>query len=131
MTDTVTQPSTPIPGPLALAWFVSRPNRFLVYARIEGTNEIAAAHLPDPGRLQELLVEGRRVWLRPAEGGKRKTRWSAVLVETPDGEGIVSMDTSLPNRLIRVALQEKALAEVAEWDIPASISFCHAPMGDR
>ena len=102
-----------------------RPNRLLVYARIEGTNEIAAAHLPDPGRLQELLVEGRRVWLRPAEGGKRKTRWSAVLVETPDGEGIVSMDTSLPNRLIRVALEEKALAEVAEWDLVRA----EAPMG--
>ncbi len=121
----MTPPSTPIPGPLALSRFVSRPNRFLVYARLEGTNEVVAAHLPDPGRLRELLVEGRRVWLRPAEGAHRKTRWSAVLVETPDGEGVVSVDTSLPNRLIRAALEEKALTELAEWDLVRA----EAPMG--
>lgn len=52
------------------------------------------AHLPDPGRLEELLVEGRRMRLRPAAAPGRKTDWTAVLVESPGGEGWVSIGAS-------------------------------------
>ncbi|NIM52319.1 MAG: hypothetical protein GTN62_13575 [Gemmatimonadales bacterium] len=41
---------------------MDRPNRFLVRCRLDGGS--VAAHLPDPGRLSELLVPGRRLWLR-------------------------------------------------------------------
>ena len=73
--------------------------------------------MADPGRLRELLLPGKRVWLRPAKEPKRKTRWSAVLVESPDGRELVSLDSTLPNRLIREALRRKALQEVADWDL--------------
>jgi sugar fermentation stimulation protein A len=116
-------PSVPIPGPLAEARFVARPNRFVVRARLGGDE--VAAHLPDPGRLRELLLPGRRIWLRPAPvagrrgrggpGGRRRTAWTAVLAESPEGGGLVSLDTTLPNRLVAEALRRGALTELAGW----------------
>jgi sugar fermentation stimulation protein A len=131
----------PLPGPLLLTRFVERPNRFLVRCAgapraptapadgraggpdcvtanggVIAVDEVVEAHLADPGRLRELLIPGRRVWLRravPAPG--RRTHWTAVLVESPDGNGLVSVDTTLPNRLIRAALQAGALDEFAGW----------------
>jgi len=73
--------------------------------------------MADPGRLKELLVPGRRVWLRRAQNPRRKTRWSALLTETPDGGGLISIDSTLPNRLIHRALQEETLEEFQGWDL--------------
>ncbi|MFQ5911127.1 MAG: DNA/RNA nuclease SfsA, partial [Thermoplasmata archaeon] len=110
------QPSIPIRGPLTQASFVDRPNRFLVRTRLEDGRTVPA-HLPDPGRLKELLVPNRRVWLRPAQGTPRKTSWTVVLVQTPSGDGLVSVDTTLPNRLIAKALRTSALGEFAGWTL--------------
>jgi sugar fermentation stimulation protein A len=71
--------------------------------------------MADPGRLKELLLPERQLWLRPAQKPERKTRWTAVLVESPDGDGLVSLDSTLPNRLIRRALQNRAMEEFQEW----------------
>lgn len=109
--------STPIPGPLALSRFVNRPNRFLIQVVLEETGDLVDAHMADPGRLRELLLPDKRVWLRPASNPARKTRWSAVLVESPDGGEMVSLDSTLPNRLVRNALTHRGLAEFAEWDL--------------
>lgn len=107
--------TVPIPGPLSLGRFVDRPNRFLVRVRLRRQREPVEAHLPDPGRLRELLLPGRRVWVRSASSARRKTRWTAVLVEAPEGDGLVSVDTTLPNRLVRVALERLALPELSGW----------------
>lgn len=125
----------PLPDGLLETRFVERPNRFLlrcapVYGAVAGGTAVGArlvaesspsvveAHMADPGRLRELLVPGRRVWLRPADGaGRRRTRWTAVLVERPDGAGVVSLDSTLPNRLIHRALLAGALDELAGWTL--------------
>jgi sugar fermentation stimulation protein A len=104
----------PLAEPLVEARFLERPNRFVVHARLR-SGRTAVAHLADPGRLLELLVPGRRLWLRPAADPLRKTQWSAVLVESPDSSGLVSIDTTLPNRLIARALAEDALTELRGW----------------
>ena len=104
-------------GPLTEARFVARPNRFLVEAELMGGG-IVVAHLADPGRLRELLVEGCRIWLRPApDDGRRRTAWTVVLVENPTGRGLVSLDTTLPNRLIGEALADGALPEFDGWSL--------------
>ncbi len=108
---------TALRTPLTEARFVGRPNRFLVQAELPH-GEIVTAHMADPGRLRELLLEGRRAWLRPAaEGGRRRTAWTIVLVENPSGRGLVSLDTTLPNRLIGRALADNALPELAQWSL--------------
>jgi sugar fermentation stimulation protein A len=121
--------------------FVERPNRFLlrcelpddtapspggagrvrrgsplrVAERIGG--RVVDVHLADPGRLKELLLPGKRVWLRPAASPTRRTAWTAVLVESPDGDGLVSVDTTMPNRLIHAALATGALDEFDGWTL--------------
>jgi sugar fermentation stimulation protein A len=131
--------SIALPGPLVETRFVGRPNRFLLrceaptarlrevppaYAARDappcppGAADLVEAHMADPGRLRELLLPGKRVWLRPAEpSSTRRTRWSAVLVESPDGRGLVSVDTTLPNRLVHAALLEGTLAEFDGWTL--------------
>lgn len=116
---------------------MARPNRFVVHARVRardvmappgagapGTGEDAAfdteviAHLADPGRLKELLLPGARMGLRPeAPSPTRRTRWTALLVEDPDQTGWVSLNTTMPNRLVRAALAEGALPEFDGWTL--------------
>jgi sugar fermentation stimulation protein A len=48
------------------AFFIERPNRFLVRCRYNG--EVVSAHLPNPGRLQELLLPDARVLIVPGKG---------------------------------------------------------------
>ncbi len=102
--------------PLFEARFLERPGQFLVRVRRE-TEEPLLAHLPDPGRLKELLVQGRRIWIRKALGAGRKTKWTAVLIETADGKGRVSLDTTLPNRLVRRGLETGAMEEFRGWTL--------------
>lgn len=109
--------SAPIEGPLARARFRRRYNRFLLQVRLEDTGDVVDAHLADPGRLKELLIPGARLWLRPASNPNRKTRWTAVLAESLEGQELVSLDTTLPNRLIHRALQERVLEELGRWEL--------------
>jgi sugar fermentation stimulation protein A len=101
-----------IPGPLIEARLLARPNRFLTTVELDGM--AAAAHLPDPGRLIELLVPGRRVWVRPETRPGRKTRFTLVLVEAPCGE-LVSVVTTYPNEIVAEALERRCITELAGW----------------
>jgi sugar fermentation stimulation protein A len=102
-------------APLVEARFIHRPNRFVVHAHLDGGGQVVA-HLPDPGRLRELLVPGRRMGLRPEpESPTRTTRWTALLVEDPSGAQWVSLNTTFPNRLVGKALETGALQEFAGW----------------
>ena len=63
-----------IEGPLVSGTFIERPNRFITLVKID--RKIVRSHLPDPGRLKELLVPGVEVLLRPASNQfKRKTKF--------------------------------------------------------
>ncbi|MCB9650002.1 MAG: DNA/RNA nuclease SfsA [Deltaproteobacteria bacterium] len=106
----------PIAGPLKGARFVDRPNQFLVRVALEPEEEVVTAHLPDPGRLEDLLVPGCRTWVRPVDDPARKTAWTAVLVQAPS-QALVSLDTLLPNRLVRVALEEETIEPLAGWTV--------------
>lgn len=101
--------------PLVEARFVRRPNRFVVHADVPGRGEVVA-HLADPGRLKELLVPGRRMGLRPEEpSATRTTAWTALLAESDVGTGWVSVNTTMPNRLVDLALRAGVLEELDGW----------------
>ena len=105
----------PTPGPWRRAIFVHRPNRFVVRARITSGGGEVRAHLPDPGRLTELLVPGRSIWLKAADRS-RKTRWTAVYV-VPEEGGLVCCDTRRPNQLAAAALRGGAIAALSQWSV--------------
>lgn len=103
-----------IEGTLRRASFLERPNRFLSVVELDGQR--VEAHLPDPGRLEELLAPGRTVWVRPATGPGRKTGYTLTLVEAPSGE-LVSLVTTWPNRLVAESLESNWLPELAGWEL--------------
>lgn len=106
----------PFGGSLVSAEFVRRPNRFVAWARLVDGREVRA-HLPNPGRLDDILVPGRSLRLEAAEAEDRKTDWSAVLARTPEGQGWVSLVTTLPNRLVARALAGGQIDELAGWEV--------------
>ena len=112
------------------ARFIERPNRFLIHCQLysehgegERNNDkyvnslVVQAHLPDPGRMTELLVPGRRIWLKPSNNPARKTKWTAVLTEVAESGMLVSIDATLPNRLIADALAKESLPELTGWKL--------------
>lgn len=83
-------------APLVEAKLLRRLNRFI--AEVEVSGELEPAHVPNTGRLRELLVEGAKVFLKPVAGEKRQTRWALSLVQK---DGILcAVDTRLPAQLL-------------------------------
>lgn len=89
------------------ATFVKRPNRFLAHLRKDG--EIIKAHVPDPGRLKELLVPGVEVMVRYNPGPTRKTDWTLTLVKKD--HVWVCINTTIPNAFVGELLSNGKLSE--------------------
>lgn len=82
------------------AIFIDRPNRYLATVLLDG--QPCQAHVADPGRLRELLIPGRTVWLAEAGHPGRKTNYDLVLVQ--QGKQLVSLNTRLPNAVFLEAI---------------------------
>jgi len=94
------------------AFFLERPNKYLAIVDLGGVE--TEAFIPNPGRMKELMVPGRRVLLRPApEGRKRRTRFDLVAVRYR--RAYVCIDTAVPNRFLKVLLEGHWLPEVRGW----------------
>jgi sugar fermentation stimulation protein A len=100
------------PSRLISATFLARPNRFLAEVLVEGSQTLV--HVPDPGRLKELLLPSAEVYLRPA-AGPRKTKFDLVLVKKD--ETLISLDSILPNRLVARALEAGFFSELVRYPI--------------
>jgi sugar fermentation stimulation protein A len=98
-------------GRLVEGRFVARDNRFRVTVGVGGQE--VWAHLPNSGRLAELLVPGRRVLLVESQGKQRKTGYDLSLVEM-DGRW-VSLDARMPNALVEEALLAGRLDPLAGY----------------
>jgi sugar fermentation stimulation protein A len=81
--------------PLVRATFLARPNRFRADILVQGIR--AAAHVASPGRMTELLLPGRTVWVASAAAPHRVTDYDLKLVEH-DGV-LVSVDSRLSNAI--------------------------------
>jgi sugar fermentation stimulation protein A len=102
--------SRPEAPALVDACFVARPNRFVVRARLADGRAVEA-HLGDPGRLRELLVDGARLRLRPAPPDtSRATRFTVSLILAPDRpHPWVSVETTRANDLAEDVLARGAV----------------------
>jgi len=78
---------------ISKAKFLSRPNRFIAYAEVDG--RIEKCHVKNTGRCRELLVEGCTVYLEHAKNPDRKTRFDLVAVEK--NGTLINMDSYAPN----------------------------------
>ena len=96
----------PIPGEIYKASFLSRPNRFLATLRF-GDEEIEA-FVPNPGRMHELMIEGKQMFVRYAPASHRRTDYTLIGVHH-DGV-LISLDTNLPNRFMKEMLNSKSFS---------------------
>lgn len=86
--------------PLVEGVFLSRDNGFRATVRVG--DRVVAAHVPNSGRLSELLTPGRPVLLAEAGESKGLTRYDLFIVSLPGN--LVSIDARLPNRLVEEAV---------------------------
>ena len=90
---------------------IDRPNRFL--AKVQLDNEIILAFVPNPGRMLELMIPGKKVFLREKSGSHRKTDYDLIAVYYKGL--IVSIDSNLPNRFIKRLLQNNELPMFTDY----------------
>jgi sugar fermentation stimulation protein A len=96
--------------------FLERPNRFLAKIQLEyssTSDEIDLAHVPDPGRLKELLIPNAPIILRLSVNKKRKTKYSLVGVKTKNIW--VNIDSQISNRLFQE--EYKQIKHFLNYDI--------------
>ncbi len=101
-------PSEPIPATL-----LERPNRFLGVVDLDGKH--VQCFIPNPGRMHELMVPGTRVYLIHRPGEHRKTDYDLTLVEYNDT--LVSIDSRLPNYMLREAINQNRLPEFKDYHV--------------
>ena len=95
------------------ARFIDRPNRFI--CRVEYKGAVINTHLPDPGRLKELLLPGIKVLIKKEQGKNRRTNYSTQAVF--NNNVLVSLNTLMPNKLVSNLLVEKKMPFLRNWNI--------------
>lgn len=103
----------PLPRDLREALFVARRNRFVGEIELGGVNELA--HVPSSGRMRELLYPGARIFVARQAGPGARLKYRILLAES--GGRPVSVDSLLPNRLVRRALNSGVLPELAGYGV--------------
>ncbi len=99
------------PGELVEAHFIQRENRFAALVDLDG--ECERVHVPNSGRMRELLLPGATVLLHGADAEGRKTRYDLVVVETSNV--LVSVDSRVPNKLLAEAMEDGAIPKLAAY----------------
>lgn len=94
------------------AGFISRDNRFAATVEVDGRRE--RVHVPNSGRMRELLLPGAWVLLHPASKAGRRTAFDLVAV---DASGtLVSVDSRVPNAVVAEALAARSLPGINGYD---------------
>ena len=94
------------------ARFIKRLNRFAALVDLNGAETMV--HVANSGRMRELLVPSRKVFLRYAAKSHRKTAYDLLLVDL--GGHLCSMDARLPPHLLQEAFCQGRLEQFAGYD---------------
>ncbi len=84
--------------------FISKGPRFVAYVYVDGNRE--RCHLPNPGRMEELLYENCTVLLKRNIGSQYKTKYTIVATTLSDEEtknshvNLINLNTHVPIPLI-------------------------------
>jgi len=108
--------------PLIPAVLIRRYKRFLADCRLEDGREVTA-HCANPGSMMGLAEPGMRIWLEPNDDPKKKLKFGWRLVEHAGGH-FTGVDTSVPNRALRAALEAGQVAGLADYEtIRAEVKY--------
>jgi sugar fermentation stimulation protein A len=99
--------------PLVPARLIRRYKRFLADCRLEDGREVTA-HCANPGSMMGLKDEGMKIWLEPNDDPRKKLKYGWRLVDHENGH-FTGVDTSVPNRALKAALEAGEIAELAAY----------------
>ncbi|WP_271880583.1 DNA/RNA nuclease SfsA [Phaeobacter italicus] len=102
------------PTPLLRARLIRRYKRFLADCELPDGREVTA-HCANPGSMMGLAEPGSIVWLEPNDDPKKKLKYGWRLVEVCGGT-LVGVDTSVPNRALKTALEARQIAPLAAYE---------------
>ena len=102
-----------LPAPLIPAVFLERPNRFLAIVRIGRRR--CRAHMPNPGRMYELLRPGVQMFVARKTAPHRTTDYD-VLMMRHRGR-LVSLDSRAPNAIAREAIEARAVPALRPYRV--------------
>lgn len=88
--------------------FIKRPNRFIAHIDIDGQEVIC--HVPNTGRMKELLIPGVEVMLSHHVSSTRKTEYELRMVMK--NSKWISIDSQLPNTLAQEAITYDIISEL-------------------
>ena len=94
-------------------YFIDRPNRFIAHVELDGN--IVVCHMPNPGRMWELLFPRVPVYLRKAEQPGRKTGYDIVGIER-DGMPVL-LDTQYNNDTAAWLVQQHLISGWEDWNL--------------
>ncbi len=99
--------------PLVPARLIRRYKRFLADCELENGREVTA-HCANPGSMMGLAEPGMKIWLEPNDDPKKKLKYGWRLVDHENGH-FTGVDTTVPNRALRAALQAGEIPELAAY----------------
>ena len=100
--------------PLVSGRLIQRYKRFLADIELDD-GRVVTAHCANPGAMIGLKDPGLRVWLEPNDDPKKKLKFGWRLAQLAGGAW-VGIDTSIPNKVIKEALQAKQIMELTRYD---------------
>ena len=95
------------------ATYTGRPNRFVMTLDLNG--ESVLAHLPNPGRMWELLFTGVTMYIVPHDKPDAKTKYRVVGIER-DGV-VIMLDTNYSNDVAEHLIENKLIPGWEEWRV--------------
>lgn len=93
--------------------FIRRPNRFQGYVEIDG--EEVLTHVPNTGKLGEILVQGVDVLIRVEDNPNRKTAYS--LIGAWKNNKLINIDSQIPNKLVEEALIKGKIEKLKDYKV--------------
>lgn len=96
--------------PLIQGRLIKRYKRFLADIELD-TEEIITAHCPNTGPMTGVNIPNSTVQVSKSDNPRRKLAYTWEMIQL--GDTWVGINTAIPNRVIKLALQQKLLPELA------------------
>jgi len=111
MSDFIYRYPTLYPGTL-----VKRYKRFFADVKLD-SGEIITAHCPNTGPMKGVYIPGNPVQVSKSDNPKRKLAYTWEMIQLHDNEPTwVGVNTGLPNKIIKIALQKHIFPELGKYD---------------
>jgi len=98
--------------PLVRGTLLKRYKRFLADVALENGSTVTA-HCPNTGSMKDCCEPGRPVYLSVHDNPKRKYKYTWELIQMP--ASLVGVNTLVPNRLVKHAVQTGQVAELGGY----------------